>query len=877
MLRVRLGMQLDGAGSLHLPSRLGDVDLGPTGFLATLELHLGLTGVWPSQADRTVAYLSALRRAMPPARFYSQSLLVDELGTAAQLLHWRDTLFLGGWTGTGAPHFSKRLADLAHVETLADDSLRCSTGERLQRVANALASRAVPVECVRMVEPIAAYPAAWRRVLERLPTQLEPAGPSADPATALGKLQRAAVDLIEGRDVVSIPHRDDEGLRFVRAETRLLGGRWIAAELAAAPRLSLILAESEGEILDHLVAEAGLARHGFSTPSAFRPTLQVLPLALALLWDPLDIHAALKFLTHPVCPLPRHARSRLAKQFSRSPGLDRSSYEEVIEEIREQSGEKGDELSARIENWLFCARHSTAAGAPLAEVAARVEQLASYFARRLGVVEEHERPAFSAAQHQCEAVAKSLRQYLADGRTRIDPIQLDKVVRQATSVGTTNPQRFAEAGCAAFAEHPGAVIDAHDRVFWWRPGAPALPRALPWTRSELSQLEAAGVEMHSISGQRAQDAAHWIRPILAARQQLTLLLPDETSDPHPVWQIIRRLMPSAPVISLESLLTTTPPPARMASVEHRPLPVPRRWWKLDRPVRPRADAHFSFTALDKYLNNPFQWVLETVAGLRASNILTIPDVFTLSGNVAHRVIERLFARDDALQLSDAKLGDWTAACVDEVVRSIAAPFLLPGQSVALARLRTTVVRAVVDLRKQVRDAGAKTVEAERRMEGQFAGGTLVGSADLVLQFETGEHAVVDMKWAGGKKYPDKLANNRHLQLLIYAGLLEQQIERWPRYAYYLLSNAQLLAQDREVFADARVCSPGERVALPELWTRFERTFGWRKAQLEAGLIEVALEGIEPDENSLPPQDGFALETLSTAYNPFVNLAGTGDR
>lgn len=876
MLRIRLGMQLDGAGSLHLPTRLGDVDLGPSGFLATLELHLGLSGIWPSKALRTVTYLAALRLSASQDRFYHRSLLVDELGTASELLRWRDALFLSGWNGECHPQFSRRLADLAQLETLADDQLRTSIGDRLQRVAQALASRPVPIKSVRLVEPSASYPIAWRRVLDRLPTTLESTGPSAEPVTALGGLQRAALGLVEGRDPAPVSWADDGSLRFVRAETRLVAGRWIAAELISEPHSNLVLTESDGEILDHLAVEAGLPRHGFSAPSAFRPSLQVLPLALALIWEPLDIYAALAFLTHSICPLPRYARSRLAEQLSRKPGLERSSYDEVLERIHEHYDEQGEEMLGRVESWLFCARYAADQGAPLGQVAARVEQLASYFARRLGVVEEHERPAFAAAQHQCEAVAQSLREFLVDGQTRIGPVQLGKLVRQATSAGMSNPQLYPEAGCAAFAEHPGALLDAYDRVYWWRPSAPARLRDLPWTRSELAQLAAAGIEPQATAAHDAQDVVDWIRPILAASRQLTLVLPPESADPHPVWQLIRRLMPDARVDSLESLLTARKPTVCLSKVEHRPLPMPRRWWHLNRPVKPKPDARFSFSSLEQYLNNPFQWVLGYVADLRASSILTIPDEFTLSGNVAHRVIERLFTKENSLQWPEVKLKNWTAACLDEVVRSEAAPFLLPGQSVALARLRDAVVRAVVELRNHLREAGAYRVESERWMEGRFAGGALIGSADLVLGFETGEQAVVDMKWAGGKKYPEKLRNNRHLQLLIYSGLLQQQVKRWPRSAYFLLSDAQLLAQDREVFAGARICAPDEQYTLPALWKRFERTFRWRQDQLQAGHIEVVLEGIEADEDSAPPEDGFALETLNPAYNPYVHLAGLGD-
>src|SRR3546814_17375308 len=69
--------------------------------------------------------------------------------------------------------------------------------------------------------------------------------------------------------------------------------------------------------------------------------------------------------------------------------------------------------------------------------------------------------------------------------------------------------------------------------------------------------------------------------------------------------------------------------------------------------------------------------------------------------------------------------------------------------------------------------------------------------------------IVDMKWSGGKKYPEKLANNRHLQLMIYGGLLQQDTGKWQRYAYYLLEAATMLTHERDVFARAQAEAPQE--------------------------------------------------------------------
>src|SRR3546814_9085917 len=117
-----------------------------------------------------------------------------------------------------------------------------------------------------------------------------------------------------------------------------------------------------------------------------------------------------------------------------------------------------------------------------------------------------------------------------------------------------------------------------------------------------------------------------------------------------------------------------------------------------------------------------------------------------------------------------------------------------------------------------------------------------------------------MKWSGGKKYPEKLANNRHLQLMIYGGLLQQDTGKWPRYAYYLLEAAKMLTHDRDAFARAQASAPQELQTLPQLWARFEKTWDWRNAQLREGRIALVFDDIEHDDVQT---DGLlAIEAMS---------------
>ena len=92
-------------------------------------------------------------------------------------------------------------------------------------------------------------------------------------------------------------------------------------------------------------------------------------------------------------------------------------------------------------------------------------------------------------------------------------------------------------------------------------------------------------------------------------------------------------------------------------------------------------------------------------------------------------------------------------------------------------------------------------------------------------------------------------------------------------AYYILDVGRFFAPDNAAFPDAEVVvsDTGENTA--QLWQRFVETWRWRKAQIEAGAIEVVLDSIEATDESEPPEGAMSLEYLREDYNDYIALAG----
>ena len=267
-----------------------------------------------------------------------------------------------GWDGTFPEDAPGRLADMAAVEAIARNRVPLTQGERLQRVAEALAQRHTQIEQVELHTPFGDLSHTWQRVVGALPwvpaagIELAPAAgielaPAAGielaPAASwragprgsdLARVQAKLLSMID-RDSDPVEAREslegDRSILVVKSASKDLSADAIAEFLLESGRSSktLLLAERDGIVLDNALERRGLPRCGFRWFTRFRPATQVLKLAIALVWKPVEPHRILRFLLHPSGPLPRWVRWRLADAVAASPGIGGPEWVDTIDGI----------------------------------------------------------------------------------------------------------------------------------------------------------------------------------------------------------------------------------------------------------------------------------------------------------------------------------------------------------------------------------------------------------------------------------------------------------------------------------------------------------------------------------------------------------------
>lgn len=873
-MKVVFGLQLDGEHGWRPANRLGMPVLGPLGFLNLLETRLGLLRAECSQAQRTTQYRECLTRGDTPDRFYHASFQIDPIGVSAALLSWRDTWHLHGWTGTAPTGAGNRLTDLAAVEETAHNLLFPSIGERLAQVTESLSKQQAKIEHIELADPIEAFPKRWREVLAKLPVQSRRTyEPQASEHTVLGKLQRVLTVAHEGKNPNGkVAWSDDGSLFVVRAETSLLAARWVAQRLVAHQQEVAIVAEHDRSLLDATIDATDVARQGFQDASPLAPALQVLPLALATMWEPLDVYALLELLSHPIGPVPGYLRGRLAEVLAESPGIGGPHWRDAVEHLERQYPDRVADMREALAVWVEHPRYRPAEGAPFAMILERTRRVRDYF--RSGLYDQNSvlSQAHASGYRQAMAVAAALEALVAQGETSITPVAVQTLVAQCTGRGAPNFTMDAQVGCVPSVSHPAAVIESFDQVVWWQMGAPSLPDRYPWSRSELDMLSRTGVELPPLDTVLAHQSQEWLRPILSARNQLVLVLPPPGAELHPIWLEMQGLISDLRPELLEALISSQAG-RDLQHVAHAPLPQRRRWWQLPREVTIARRASESYSSLNLFLNAPHQWVLKYAARLNPSNLLAVTDRNRLYGNLAHRIVDRFFHVGNAHELCGDALAGWLSQEFESVVAEEGAVLLMPGRRMDRERLRAALGRALEEIQRQFSAAGIVEVESERSLTGTFAGGNLEGHADLVVRKPGGGQAIVDMKWAGANTHKDRLASNRHLQLALYAELLRQETGTWPEVAYFILEAARLLALDAAFFPQAHTVQSNSTGGTPYLWEQLVATWRWRRSQIDAGHIEIAVEQIALTPESEAPPGALVPEALSEEYDEFRWLVG----
>jgi hypothetical protein len=863
-MKIIFGKNLDGKAWPFLPAgkagALGHVIAGPMGLLRLLETQLGLSADDSRIGPRILQYQKALSKADDGKRFYSKSFTVDAIGTAAILLQWRDELAVSGFAFTADKKTPTRIADLIAVESVFGNSGQGSQAmsERLKACLLELEDSQIDIEEILLMEHLEQHPLLWRNVFDKLSSNgVNINRFAAKIPESQGDLRLVCGALAKTR-VKQFKLSGDGSLIVLRPESEAIAAELVAKILNANKRPTVIISESSAPVLDMVLRQNAQPTTGMASASAQRPILQLLPLALSVVWDPPDLNRLMEFITLPLAPGKFKIRTQLAVALASQPGVGGDEWCAVL-----KNPEFGKDDVETIRYWYECERFQETA-APVPKLVERLAKLAAW-AQAIGSNQENLQrdQLMLLAAH-----ARDLGAILNGMGTRISRLALEKwlpIVSSALDKGAD-----AEAGSATLISHPANLLEPVEHVIWFNcAGESLLGRKNPsWRVAELEYLKALGIELESELYDSQQLWTELITPLIRAKERVILISPqgigDEVST-HPVIEYLAAVAENFGDICFDGLTQIEAKLNEFTLVKqtHHPLPKPQESWLLERDIGIRNEE--SYSSLEMLFYRPFDYVLNYLLYIKPGNVSNIPQNFTLAGTLSHRMFEILF-QDSYNEIRDNQqtLENSFNQLFGDLLYKEGIPFLQQGMEREREQLRYGTLHAISVLHGELEKANLKIEQVEQSFRQEMVGVMLRGKIDLVIANKTTgkTFGVLDLKWAGGTKHRANIQNGADLQLVIYASALRES-NSWPERGYYIINNQRLILATPWLNHPSQASQ--NTPAAPAIWAQICETYEHRAAQLKQGIIEI--------QNSAPSNaaDCLDLSDPPVGYHSYQTL------
>lgn len=837
--------------------------LGPSSLLHFFEKRLGLSGhVDNNEHLRTEQYRQAIQLFEDQQKgtsSFSRSYEADPFATATAILDLRDELLLSGWDFLIQPDTPERLLAIATIEGLIQEEtnslfLVAGFADRFDQIRKKIDWLVPDFKTIYLNEPkelLPNYLKDFFQLLEKKDISIKPLPEKPiENDTDLGLLRQA----MSGTLGKKFTPKGDGSLLIIKAKRDTELATWMAKLIEKNQdfRPSCLIPE-KNRTLDQALGQAGLPSLGMLSASSARPSLQILKLVAAFLWNPIDPYKIMEFVTLGVKPLPDDLAIRIARQMAATPGLGSDSWYAMQETYFEEVAEKAAvdpsinvaELRQQYNFWFNRKRYNITKSVPKTDVI-EIYDYISEWARQEFVDTGEENTSLIVLSEQARRIVDLL-YALPPNMDFLTNLELERVVR---TIYEPSPVTFEEqaVGHLPYTYLPSAVIGKVKKLLWWNFIQNERDHFFSrWYPAELAYLKNANISM--INPKDENNLLLWqrTRPVIHTQDQLILCIPEMVNGSsvftHPLFDELH-----AYTTGLENITLTIgeQPPAVFQNQFNLPTEItiaPRKlapvqpFIKINDPELATPNEHESFTSLNDLFYYPYQWVFRHKAKLQGSSILSIVKDVTLMGNLSHRFFELLF-KNDVSKMTKASIAKWVDDTAPGLLAKEGTVLLMYGREPEKISFLNKVKFAAWSLVQMIQENGWTVKGTELGLGGSFEKIPIKGKADLVLE-RGDEMAVVDLKWRGGNWRSKLIQSEEDLQLVMYSRLMTEK-DDWTHTAYFILESGKMISRNNLAFGEATAVTPdvNHEEVNARIWDKMEKTYRWRLEQLKEGAIEV---------------------------------------
>lgn len=818
----------------------GTVYCGSEGLLAIMMLHGGIAGSSTSVEERKTAYHNNMERCIESRHLCYQSFNLDSFATSNAILIWRDTLVAAGWDlkngNTQKLQFIRDMEPADMPPSNADywnRALQLSAEQRMFPENTEI----IITQSKEFIEPkFAALFANQEKFGITIHYQFD------ERAIAdgnLGKIQQWFLDGQKGS--ININKNDDtfELLHFDNEDAAL---RYIATQ--SAERWSLYYCQ-QAKRFDNTLRLLGQSVCGSELGVCEPQVVQLFTLGNGVFEYPLNLNRILAWLNVPIHPLGRSLCQKLARVLASSGGICNNEWNDVINQHLDSCADDKErkQESEKIGTFLPLRKTETL---ETKSVESFNHALCTWAERLLSMKEfpydeiVHEQ--LRQIDTYCNALLSILRERQQES---VSFIELQRWCQSIVSPKSYT-QYEAEAGCRCVITAEGDIHSVSDSLVWFcieDNGVGAYPFDF-LTAEECTALTNSGAYIYDKIKYSRMRREAMVQTLLRTRK-LTIIecakLNGEPLRRHPLMLQLNEAIDGGlaslfitPQLSEGSL--TNDKPVDNSSSE------PVLQLEDDIIIHPRHehDKVESYSSLDLLIQHPFDYVCQYNARLGDVGIPTLEDRDRTMGNVAHRIIEKVFELGTDKAEQGRRINREYKRIFNEAVDSIGLLLRQREYTIDLNYMQKQMLVALRELQELIINNGLTVNECEyefKTLDWVEAGGgaKLASRADMLLTDADGNKVIFDFKWSNNRKsYEKRIQNNSALQLAIYKHLAEKEFGCSVRTAYILLPGMEFVSGDRfDEYA------PVEHDTSIDIMQQAANAYAFRWKQLSERRIERA--------------------------------------
>ena len=834
------------------------------GLLDCLELYAGKHIECLSNKQRIAHYYSAMfdYTNKNPKHKLADSFKLDGLGTAKTCLFWRDLLVEAGWNGQ-ASTASGRMKVLCEVEK----SFNCpGTGERIHDLISHIKNGCslppdltielgCPEDCLSPSIKVLFDALREREVEIRTPKN----------ETGKGSNLSLVRQLVCGQNQNTLTlQQNDNSFHIYKFKQRQDALNWLTLQ----PTESYdVWIDSNNKDFDNTLRLSGQPVGGSTMKDVLPQVSQLLVIGLNLFPQPLNIQFLLEWLLAPVNPLEGIFRRPLAKKIIESGGYYNKECKDVIDNYLKGEYDIWNESITEEEKQEIIKSRKRKRSNAIRRFLPSMNKPTDVLSLNDNVNKESVYKFVRLILSWCknrmfQNIDESVKRQLGTIKEQADALllllekQTQDEIPFAIVQGWINslyekqdcPLYDAEQNCRCVVASPALLADKANSTIWCDfYGGAMLPATYSFlSQNEIDTLTKEGVALWNAADERRYNAYLQQIPFIMTSGHLSLVVVERDGSAvlpkHPLMILLEQSISNLDVVIEE------PQIADQRYNERKPVDNSLHdatYLEINNADKLKWRDHESATSLDNLIQNPFDYSLQYLIGIRDDGVSKMEQLDRTQGEVAHAVIASLFFKEGETNDPDTILQrvsvDYDTAFSDALLEK-GAILLLRENRVDIKIMKDRLRNAIDTLLDIMRSNKLHVVDCEKEIiRGlQFEGNpNIKGYVDMILENDKDDLYVFDFKWTSSKShYPDLLKKNGSLQLALYKEMVEKELGKDVAAVAYYLMPENCLYSITPFIGDHTTELEEEENVGKNLFLQVKNSYAYRLHQIQDGRIEL---------------------------------------